>query len=228
MSSRIISSADAAGVAPIRWRRAQGESAQSMVPQAAQAESPEAGDDGAAELQAALAAIAGEAALKESQARQAGRAEGEAATRQRLEAPLVQAAQRLSERVEEIAGLRRKLRREAEEDLVRLAVAIARRVIHRELSADPGAILGVVKAALDKVDARELLRIRVNPQDVGVVSEAIRERNIPDQVDVSADTSLERGGLILETPRGSLDASVESQLTEIERGFTDLVRRGPQ
>jgi flagellar assembly protein FliH len=179
-------------------------------------------------LEAALAARAGEAALKEAQARQAGRAEGEAAMRQKLEGPLAQAAQKLSERIEDIAGLRRKLRREAEEDLVRLSVAIARRVIHRELSADPGAILGVVKAALDKIDARELLRIRVNPLDARLVTEAIRERNIPDQVEVSSDTSLERGGLILETPRGALDASVESQLREIERGFTDLVKRGAQ
>ena len=36
---------------------------------------------------------------------------------------------------------------------------------------------------------------------------------------------LERGGVIVETSRGNLDAAIESQLKEIERGLTDLARR---
>lgn len=178
-----------------------------------------------AELRKQIAQLQAESAMRESQARQSAYSEAEAKLRAELEAPLADAAAALAGRVEELAGLRRKLRREAEEDLVRLAVAIARRVLHRELTTDPGAMLGVVKAALDRIEARELLQVRVHPADANLVAEAIRSRNVPDQVEVQADSSLERGGLVVETARGALDASIETQLREIERGFTDLMRR---
>jgi flagellar assembly protein FliH len=40
---------------------------------------------------------------------------------------------------------------------------------------------------------------------------------------VTPDPGLERGAAVLETARGELDASIETQLAEIERGFADLV-----
>jgi len=43
-------------------------------------------------------------------------------------------------------------------------------------------------------------------------------------VEIMPDPSLERGAAILETARGNLDASVDTQLREIERGFLELVR----
>jgi flagellar assembly protein FliH len=49
--------------------------------------------------------------------------------------------------------------------------------------------------------------------------------NLPSRVEVAGDPGLERGSVVLDTARGSLDSSVETQLQEIERGFADLVRR---
>jgi flagellar assembly protein FliH len=48
---------------------------------------------------------------------------------------------------------------------------------------------------------------------------------LPQRVELIADPGLERGSVILDSSRGALDVSVESQLAEIERGFADLVRR---
>jgi flagellar biosynthesis/type III secretory pathway protein FliH len=42
---------------------------------------------------------------------------------------------------------------------------------------------------------------------------------------VIADASRAIGSVIFETPRGNLDASVDSQLQEIERGLADRLRR---
>jgi flagellar assembly protein FliH len=50
---------------------------------------------------------------------------------------------------------------------------------------------------------------------------------LPERIEVIADKKLERGALLIETERGELDASVETQLEEIERGFADLIRRQP-
>ena len=47
----------------------------------------------------------------------------------------------------------------------------------------------------------------------------------PRRIEVTADPSLAPGSAILESTGGSLDASVDTQLHEIERGFADLARR---
>jgi flagellar assembly protein FliH len=129
--------------------------------------------------------------------------------------------------VAELASLRQRLRRETEEDLVRLAVAIARRILRREISTDPEAILGLVKAAFDRIDAREVIRLRAHPEDARTLEASFADLGLPERIEVIADKKLERGALLIETERGELDASVETQLEEIERGFADLIRRQP-
>ena len=47
-------------------------------------------------------------------------------------------------------------------------------------------------------------------------------------IEVSADSNLEAGGLIFETNRGQLDASLHSQLDEIERGLIDRLENRPE
>jgi flagellar assembly protein FliH len=48
------------------------------------------------------------------------------------------------------------------------------------------------------------------------------QMGLPHRVEVLADANLAPGGVILESSRGLLDASVDTQLAEIERGFADL------
>ncbi|MGH9660633.1 MAG: FliH/SctL family protein, partial [Bryobacteraceae bacterium] len=127
----------------------------------------------------------------------------------------------LARAIESMATLRPRIRRETEAELVRLALAIARRVLRRELTVDPDAIAGIVKAAFEKREARETLRVRVHPNDSERVARRLADAGA--QVDVVADAALPSGGVILETARGALDASVDTQLAEIERGFADLL-----
>ena len=73
--------------------------------------------------------------------------------------------------------LRARLRREAEADMVQLALAIARRVLRRELAVDPDALHGLVLAALEKLQgAGDLAAYRVHPSHA-----ALRER-VPAQI----------------------------------------------
>jgi len=135
--------------------------------------------------------------------------------------------ERLARSIEEITGLRQRLRHEAEEDVVALAIAIARRVLHREITIDSSALLGLAKAALEKIDVRELHRVRVHAGNAALLQEFLEKIGLPRRVEVVADPALERGAVILESSRGMLDASVETQLIEIERGFADMVRHAP-
>jgi len=151
--------------------------------------------------------------------------EGQAAAGREAAAQLEAMNLRLSRSIEELAGLRQRFRHEAEEDVVALAIAIARRILHRELTVAPEALLGLVKAALEKIELREVNRVRVSRGDAPMVAQFLEQMGLPRPIEVIADPGLQRGAAILESSRGALDASVETQLAEIERGFADLVRR---
>jgi flagellar assembly protein FliH len=127
--------------------------------------------------------------------------------------------------IQELAGYKKKFRHEAEASTVGLALAVARRVLYREVNADPEAILGLVKAAFDKLNARETHRLRVSPADLAVIQENAARLGLPPALDLAADGQLPRGSAVFETSRGELDASIDSQMLEIERGFTDMIRR---
>jgi flagellar assembly protein FliH len=164
----------------------------------------------------------------ESQLRQAharGIEEGKKAGREAAQAELQPVMERLLRSCSEIAGLRARIRKETETDIVSLTVAIARRVLRRELSVDPEAVHGVVKAALEKVQSKEICVIRAYPEHVAAVRTFFEKAGLNVGIEIIADASLQPGGLVVETKRGNLDASVETQLKEIERGFTDRLGR---
>ncbi len=76
--------------------------------------------------------------------------------------------------LEELTETKRKLRQEAEQELVKLSLAVARRILYRELSTDPSSIEGIVHAALQKLQQREASKVRVWP--AGGPSRARRAR----------------------------------------------------
>jgi flagellar assembly protein FliH len=155
----------------------------------------------------------------------AGMREGEAAGRKRGAAEVQPVIDRLARSIEEIGGMRARLRAEAEADLIQLALAIARRVLRRELVIDPEALHGLVLGALEKLGGQEISRVRVHPSHAGLVTESLRQNSASAKVEVIADPSRDLGAVIFETPRGNLDASVDSQLQEIERGLADRLRK---
>lgn len=153
--------------------------------------------------------------------RHRGIAEGEERALRQLDPVLA----RLARSIEDLALVRRRLHVEAEHDVVKLAVAIGRRILNRELSVDPEAILGLVHSGLAKLDSRELHTVCVHPADAQRVREELERLALPKRVDVTADPALERGAILFETARGVLDASVNAQFEEIERGLADALGR---
>lgn len=167
----------------------------------------------------------GEVEILLREAREAGQQEGRAAAERSAQGRVDDAEKRLARAVAELAAYRGRLRRDAERDVVLLAVEIAQRVLHRQISTDQEALHGLVKAALDKMEARDLLRVRVSRDQAAVLERTLQAIGVPERVEVIADAGLESGGIVFETARGSVDASVSTQLDEIQRGFADLVER---
>jgi flagellar assembly protein FliH len=161
----------------------------------------------------------------EREAYRKGLAEGTAIGKEQAAMEVQPVLDRLAHTLVELSSLRSRIRRDAEKDLLKLAVAIARRVLHREMTTDPESIEGLIKVALEKLQSRDLCRVRVHPNHAAFMNASFDRISNSKKIDLVADGSLRCGDVLFETEHGTLDASIESQLSEIERGFADRLQR---
>jgi flagellar assembly protein FliH len=75
----------------------------------------------------------------------------------------------------------------------------------------------VVRNALSHVRVKESLRVRLNPEDHALLSQGTPE--FLEAVTLVADPGIERGGAVIESSGGNLDAQIEEQLAEIEKSL---------
>ncbi len=137
---------------------------------------------------------------------EAGKAAARNESRQELKAHY----ERLSRSIEELALCRVLYRKETELEVVQLSLEIARRILRRELSIDPEAILGLLRAGLESVSLREVLEVRVHTAHVETVRTALQRMGAPTAISVVGDPHLEPGAVCVETRRGGFDASAET------------------
>jgi len=152
-----------------------------------------------------------------------GEAQAQAAVMQRVE----QERRAILEALEQFAGERREYFRRVETDVVTLALAIARKLLHREAQIDPLLLSGIVRVALEQIQQGSQVVLRCSPAEqpgwqkfLSTLSESHRE------IALVADEVVEPGRIVLETIAGKAEISLEEQLREIESGFLDLLRPG--
>jgi len=97
-------------------------------------------------------------------------------------------------------------------------------VLHREITADPSALSALVGAALEKLRNQEICRVRIHPDLEKLLKSLLEQFGRSAAIEVLPDAKLPRGGVTFEIARGALDASVDTQLREIERGLVDEIR----
>lgn len=110
-------------------------------------------------------------------------------------------------------------------EVAALAVDVARRVLGRELAQDPAAVVDLAARALAQARERREVVLRVSPEDAALVRGAEGRlaallARAPGLV-VREDASLERGGVVVETEAGRIDARVEAQLAAMERALAE-------
>jgi flagellar biosynthesis/type III secretory pathway protein FliH len=167
----------------------------------------------AAAAERARAVVAAAEAEREhilAAAREEGRREGEA----RAAATLLRAASE-----------RDRLLRESAPEVARLAVAVARKVLGREL-ADPGAAVGLAELALAEARPRREVVLRVHPADAPVVRDSGGRlaRALGRAVEVREDPSVPPGGAVVDTEGGRIDAGIEAQLEVLSRALEEALR----
>jgi len=146
-----------------------------------------------------------------------GRREGWERARQEV-TPLLQA---LRGALEELRSLRDRVMRELEGELVELALAIARIVVHRELT-QGGIPPQLVKEALEALPRKGELVLRLNPADLEVLKRL--GGKALEGVRVKEDQGMPRGGCVVEGELGRVDARPEVQIEEIARRLRERWR----
>ena len=106
-----------------------------------------------------------------------------------------------------------------EEQTVRLALEIARKIVQRELTMDPDIIAALASVALKRVSNHQSITLRVSRQDFGRVRVAVA--NVNPAITVKDDATLERGDYVIDTAQTHLDGRVASQVDAIGRALFD-------
>ena len=158
--------------------------------------------------------------------RERGRQEGRQAERE-THAPAQKAAQELQSRqraelIQNFAQERDRYLQTAELEVVKLALAVAARILRREAQMDPLLLTGAVRVALGQLSASSTVRLCVPAKDLDLWTESIALiPNLAVKPTLIAGEGMRLGDCIVETSMGSVDLGVRSQLGEIERGFFD-------
>ena len=141
---------------------------------------------------------------------EAGYAEGMAQVARELEIPRATFAAA----VEAIQAARAEVSDTVERHAVELALAIAERVVGAALDVQPELVCNVVASALRRVVERDRLAIDVNPEDVPVVRAWLASQSeiAIATVEVRDERRVPRGGCVVRTAEGEVDARVGEQL----------------
>jgi type III secretion protein L len=150
------------------------------------------------------------------------RAEEDAAARARR--LLDEARERAAAIAVEARAARARLLQQSEQQLTRLAVAIAEKLIGRALELEPQLIVEVVAQCAREAGPARRVAVRVNPRDVVAVRQAApRLAALADAevVRVEPDADVAPGGCVVQTDAGEIDGRLASQLAAIERALAD-------
>ena len=103
----------------------------------------------------------------------------------------------LQEALTQLKALRAETCRLLEEEVVELALAIAEKIICREIKTDPKVVLDIAREALRQVDDADKIRIKMNPCDLSFINETKYPLNGAERKAlISAEDQLNRGETI--------------------------------
>ena len=155
----------------------------------------------------------------EKEAFEQGYAEGERIGKQTGEKMIETVVRRYENSLAELAESHKGLVEAMEEQTVRLALEIARKIVQRELTMDPDLVAALAAVALKRVQGHQSIALRVSRHDFGRVRVAVA--NVNPAVTVKDDATLERGDYVIETGQTFLNGKVSGQIDAIGKALFD-------
>jgi flagellar assembly protein FliH len=133
-----------------------------------------------------------------------------------------QRVQQMAKLIEQFAQERDRFLSAVEKEVVKLALAVAARILRREAQMDPLLLTGAVRVALGQLSGSTEARVRVPSAELDLWKDALALLpNLTIKPKVVAGEGMLLGDCMVETALGSVDLGIRSQLGEIERGFFD-------
>ena len=128
----------------------------------------------------------------------------------------------------DLANLRKNVFDHSEGEIIDLVLMVAKKVIHEELMINRDVVLNVIKAAMQNILHKEKMTIRINPEDFdyAVSCKPDLQAYVEDlrNVVMEKDDTISRGGCIIITETGKVDAQLDNSFTEVE----DLLKKNYQ
>ena len=149
-----------------------------------------------------------------------GYSRGKQDGRQELQEELDQTVHTFSQAIERIDSLRRSILDSSKQDMVRLVRSVAQQVIHVEVQSRETVIIRAVEKAIQAAVQAEEYRVRVSPRDMAVVTENkplfLSSISGLQSIVVESDEDISRGGCVVESDQGKVDATIETKLEKIQ------------
>lgn len=152
-----------------------------------------------------------------AQGKEEGRAKGRAEGLSQARAVIVQVQEILAQAL----GLEVEIQNQLEQELVKLALAIAKKVVGELAVEKEQLVLHTAKRALERVQGELEVTVRVNLEDLELLqreratllaqADGIRE------IKFLEDPRVERGGCLIETNLGTIDARLKTQFAELAK-----------
>jgi len=179
-----------------------------------------------AEAEAIIAAARAEAEGIREAARQEGYSQGRADAREEL---LARRAE-LDQLVAAVNQERERFLSEAEPQLAQLALMIAAKVIEREVVLAGDVAVTIARACIRKIKERRWLRIHVNPENIDSIraarEEILAQLGTDARLEVAEDARVDRGGCVIESPSGVVDARIQTRIDILQEALEDALNSG--
>ena len=160
-----------------------------------------------------------------SEGEKSGFEQGERAGRDAAAGRLDGLLKSLEQLLADVKNLQRRACRDLENEMVQLALEVARKVVGRQVQADVETVAGIVRDAVNRVEHAEHITLRMNPGDMQRLTE-LKPRLLDELAEAGrarfeADASITSGGCKVESDSGDIDARLEQRFKVVEAAFQD-------
>jgi flagellar assembly protein FliH len=163
-------------------------------------------------VMAAVARAEAEAGALRAAAREEGLREG----REEALAAVTPALEALNQAAEGVQAAQFARADRLEAHAVDLALFLAEKVLGGALAVEPERVVEAVRGALRGIVERERVTVLVHPDDLELVRGAVEAMRVSlggiEHCEVQAERRVSRGGAVVRTPDGDVDARVETKL----------------
>jgi flagellar assembly protein FliH len=158
-----------------------------------------------------------------AEGRVAGEAAGRAEARAAHEALILALEQSISAEFGRWMSHRESVMRDAEREMAKIAILIAESVVRRQVTQDPAVVVRQVECAVALFARATRVAIEIAPEDEPMVRDAFPSlcAMLPADAEISlrARPGTSRGGCVVRSSEGTVDARIETQFRRIREGI---------